>query len=156
MEHSISEAAAKKLRAQGLRMTSQRRLILEILETAGEHLDAEALYRCARARDASISLATVYRTLNLLHKAGIIEQRFLDQDRSRGYYEVRHEGEHFHFTCLNCGKVIEFETDLVAQIRDELRERHGLEVKYTSIHFEGTCLHPTDCEHAPSDKDAED
>lgn len=137
---SVADIAAEKLRAQGLRMTSQRRLILETLENACGHLDAETLYQHASERDQSISLATVYRTLNLLHKAGIIEQRYLDQDHSRGYYEICDESEHFHFTCSECGKVIEFESDLVAKIRAELRERYGVEVKHTNIHFEGVCI----------------
>ncbi|MBN1284195.1 MAG: transcriptional repressor [Anaerolineae bacterium] len=145
MARSIVDTAADKLRAQGLRMTAQRRLVLEILEAANSHLDAEMLHQHARERDQSISLATVYRTLNLLHRAGIIEQRFLDQDHSRGYYEIHDESEHFHFTCLTCGKVIEFETDLVAQIRAELLEKYGVIVENTRIHFEGRCTRHPDC-----------
>lgn len=125
-------------------MTPQRRLILELLEDANTHLDAEAVYQRAREFDQYASLATVYRTLNLLMRVGIIEQRFLDQERTRSYYEIT-GGEHYHFTCLDCGKVIEFETSLVDQIKAELREKYGLVVQRARIHFEGTCLDCNDC-----------
>lgn len=148
VNYPISKAAIDKLRARGFRVTPQRRLILKLLEEAGEHLDAGKLYQHARTHDQSISLATVYRTLSLLLKAGLVEQRFLDQDRSRSYYEIA-EDEHFHFTCLDCGKVIEFETDLVAKICEELHEKCGLEVQYTRVHFEGTCSHYPDCDNCP-------
>ncbi len=138
MDHFAVEAASETLHAQGFRVTAQRRLILEALEEADEHLDAETLYQRLRKRDRSIGLATVYRTLNVLHQAGLIEQRYLDQDHSRGYYEV-HTDEHYHFTCRQCGKVVEFETDLVATMRRELRERYGAQVEVAALHLEGLC-----------------
>ncbi len=149
MSYSLVEAAAERLHAQGLRMTAQRRLILQTLEQhVGQHLDAEALHQHARTQDQSISLATVYRTVNVLLEAGLIEQRFLGHDRSRAYYEIRHE-EHFHLTCLDCGQVIEFETDLVDQIRTELEARYGLEIIHTSIHFQARCPRYPKCASCP-------
>jgi Fe2+ or Zn2+ uptake regulation protein len=132
------ETASETLRARGLRMTSQRKVILEALERADEHLDAETLYERVRKRDQAVGLATVYRTLNVLVKAGLIQQRFLDQDRSRGYYEVD-RAEHYHFTCHRCGKVIEFQTGLMGQIRAQLGEQYGVQIGHTYLHFEGLC-----------------
>lgn len=138
MKYPELARASEVFRAQGLRMTMQRRLILEALEETEEHLDAERLYQRLRARDQSVSLATVYRTLHLLYQAGLIEQRFLDGDQSRGYYEIRDE-EHYHFTCRQCGRVIEFESELVEQISQALTAQHGVQVQRARVHFEGLC-----------------
>lgn len=139
MSQVVYDTASKALRAQGLRMTAQRRLILKTLNEATEHLDAETLYQRLRERDRSVSLATVYRTLNVLHKAGLVDQRFLDQDHSRGFYEIREGKEHYHFTCRGCGQVIEFETELVNRLCRELSARHGVRVQRTALHVEGLC-----------------
>jgi Fe2+ or Zn2+ uptake regulation protein len=128
----------EKLRMQGLRLTPQRRLVLDILESTEEHLDAETVYLRALERDESVSLATVYRTLNVLLDSGVIQQRFLDHDRNRGYYEL-YDKEHFHFTCRACGRVIEFETELVALVRRQVSRQHGVQVQYTGLHLEGLC-----------------
>ena len=62
------------MRAKGLRLTSQRRILADLLEQAEEHLDAEAVYRLARRKDPRIHRATVYRTLNTLKKLGLVDE----------------------------------------------------------------------------------
>ncbi len=129
----------RQLAEVGLRATPQRLLILTILENAQEHLDAEAIYERARAWDAKISLATVYRALARLKEAGLVEQRYFARDHRREYYEAVSKGEHYHFTCLGCGKVIEVTTPRIAQARKELSEALGLEFTHACICFEGYC-----------------
>ncbi len=129
----------RQLAEVGLRATPQRLLILAILENADEHMDAEMIYERARAQDARISLATVYRTLARLKEAGLVEQRYFARDHRREYYEAVSKGEHYHFTCLGCGKVIEVTTPRIAQARQELSEALGLEFTHACICFEGYC-----------------
>ncbi|NPA91414.1 MAG: transcriptional repressor [Chloroflexi bacterium] len=129
----------RQLAEVGLRATPQRLLILAILEETDEHLDAEAIYERARQWDAQISLATVYRALAKLKEAGLVAQRYFARDHRREYYEAVSKGEHYHFTCLGCGKVIEVRTPRIAQARQELSEALGLEFTHACICFEGYC-----------------
>jgi Fe2+ or Zn2+ uptake regulation protein len=125
------------LRSAGRRLTSQRRLILQVLEKSNGHLDADTLYEQVKARDRSVSLATVYRTLAVLKEIGLVEEHRLGEDH--GHYEVVRQESHYHFTCLHCGKVIEFDTALVAQIEQELCEQRDVRVTNTHLHVSGYC-----------------
>ncbi len=124
-------------RAAGRRLTPQRRLILAVLRESNEHLDAESLYDQAKIHDPNISLATVYRTLAVLKDMRLVEEHRLGGEH--GHYERMRDKPHYHFTCLSCGKVIEFDTPLVAQIQQELSEREGMYVTGAHLHLSGYC-----------------
>jgi Fe2+ or Zn2+ uptake regulation protein len=132
----------RALRASGRRLTPQRRLILKVLEESSGHLEADALYDRVKARAPEISLATVYRTLALLREIGLVEEHRLGQDH--GHYEAVRKEPHYHFTCLNCGKVIEFDTPLMAQVEQALSEQEGVHVTSTHLHVSGYCAQ---CRH---------
>src|SRR3970040_179394 len=127
------------LRATGHRITPQRQIVLEVVETSAEHLDAEAIYQRAREKDPNISLATVYRTLTVLKDRGLIEQRYLARNHAREHYEPVGAPEHYHFTCLGCRKVIEFQSPRVPQMTTELHRDLGVEVAHACICLEGYC-----------------
>jgi Fe2+ or Zn2+ uptake regulation protein len=134
----LVELAQQVFRSSGMRLTSQRRTILEVLEESEAHLNAEGIYHQAKARDPNISLATVYRTLAALTQLGLIEQRHLTPDDQRGYYETADQ-QHYHFTCLRCGRVIEFDTPLISQIQEELADEMGVKVVEARLYLEGYC-----------------
>ncbi len=94
----------------GKRLTTQRRLIREVLEANEGHLDVEAIHDRVKIRDPNISLATVYRTLAVLKEMGRVEEHGLGEDH--GHYEAVHDRPHYHFACLGCGKAIEFDAPL--------------------------------------------
>jgi len=121
----------------GRRLTSQRRLIHDVLQESDEHLDAESLHDRVKVRDGGVGLATVYRTLAVLKEMGLVEEHRLGEEH--GHYEAVGDGPHYHFTCLGCGKVIEFDTPLVAQIQRELSERDGVSIIGTHLHLSGYC-----------------
>ena len=124
-------------RATGRRLTSQRRLILGVLEESGGHFDAETLFVEARDRDPDISLATVYRTLAVLKEMGLVEEHRLGEEH--GHYEAVQGKPHYHFTCLECGRVIEFDTPLVARIERELSAQESVRITSTHLHVSGYC-----------------
>jgi Fe2+ or Zn2+ uptake regulation protein len=134
---ALDERLQGALRAAGRRLTAQRRLILQVLEESAGHLDADALYDRVKARDPDVSLATVYRTLALLREIGLVEEHRLGQDH--GHYEAVRQAPHYHFTCLRCGKVIEFDTPLVAEIVQGLCEQEGVRVTSTHLLVSGYC-----------------
>jgi Fur family transcriptional regulator, ferric uptake regulator len=137
MVSDLAERLRDALRATGGRLTPQRRLILQVLEASDEHLDAEALYERVKARDSDVSLATVYRTLAMLREIGLVEEHRLGQDHA--HFEAVRDEPHYHFTCLNCGDVIEFDTDLVAQIEQQLYAQEGVRVVSSQLHLQGYC-----------------
>lgn len=135
---SLPDGMTQIFHATGRRLTSQRRLLLEVLTEAEDHLDAEAIYDLARERDPNISLATVYRTLKMLKEAGIVQERLLDREGQKHHYEVAAKA-HYHFTCLECGQVIEFESSLIEQASEDLAQELHVEVVHTRVHLDGYC-----------------
>jgi Fur family ferric uptake transcriptional regulator len=142
MALNFTDHASEAIRDAGGRFTGQRRIIVELLESAGGHIDADQLYRLAHERDASISLATVYRTLNVLQDAGLIDRRYLTHGHERKVYEPAGAGEHYHFTCRVCGRVIEFESEQVAALKTTLETSYGVRIDHACLCFEGVC---SDC-----------
>jgi len=122
---------------QGHPLTTQRRLLLELLREADGHVDAKELYRRATVRDESISPATVYRSLNLFKELGLIDEMRLDKVRC--YYEIKQSPEHQHLVCQGCGKVIEFESPLVRKLMDTVRRKYGFKTAKVELYLEGCC-----------------
>jgi len=133
----LNDHLRDRLRASGRRLTSQRQLILEVLEASSKHLDADALYGLVKVHDPDISLATIYRTLAVFREMGLVREHRLGEKHS--HYEAVPDEPHYHFTCLGCGEVIEFETSLVGRIEQELREQKGVSVTSTHLHMNGFC-----------------
>jgi Fe2+ or Zn2+ uptake regulation protein len=124
-------------REVGRRLTSQRCLILDVLRESDEHLEAEAVHVRAKIHAPGLSLATVYRTLALLQEMGLVEEHRLGEGHS--HYEAVQEEPHYHFTCRECGKVIEFDAPQVVRIRRELCEQEDVQVTRTHLHMMGYC-----------------
>lgn len=136
---TASLSPEERLRAAGQRVTAQRVLVLRLLDASAGHLDAEALFHAAQQEMPEINLSTIYRNLALLTRAGLVEQRYFARDHSREYFELATTAEHYHFTCTQCGKIIEFETPLIAQVRSDLKQQHTVSIRHACICFEGLC-----------------
>ena len=108
---------------KGLRMTEQRRVIARVLSGADDHPDAEELHRRAHALDASISLATVYRTVKLFEDYGIIERHDFRDGRSR--YEEATDDHHDHLIDVRSGQVVEFHSEEIERLQVEIARKLG-------------------------------
>jgi len=108
---------------KGLRMTEPRRVIARVLSQATDHPDAEELHRRANAQDASISLATVYRTVKLFEDAGIIQAHDFRDGRAR-YEEVPDE-HHDHLINVRTGEVVEFHSDEIEELQELIAKKLG-------------------------------
>jgi len=129
-----------ELRAHGLRMTRQRRVIAAVLQKAGTHLDAATVLRRARAHIPRLHLATVYRAFDSLKKLGIIDELDLMHMKGKGhYYEARTDKDHIHFTCLGCGGVLEIQTPLFEKLKGQIEGRHGLAIQVARLELGGLC-----------------
>ncbi|MBI4467193.1 MAG: transcriptional repressor [Acidobacteria bacterium] len=129
-----------ELLARGVRMTRQRRTILGVIETANQHLDAGMILRKARKMDPSIDRVTVYRTLKLLKRHGLVDELDLLHIRGDGHYYERHpQREHLHMACLRCGKVMEFESSLFERLKGQVERDCGFRIIVTRVEMGGYC-----------------
>lgn len=131
--------AIQILRSQGGRLTSQRKMILETLESLEGHPTAEELYSIASRRDPNLNLSTVYRTLNWLEAEGLVSARRFDEDRGAGRFDAALPSEHHHFICTGCKKVIEFDNPRIEQLKKQFGEHSGCRVESASVVLSGLC-----------------
>lgn len=110
-------------RRLGLRMTGPRKVIVAVLDRADDHPDAVELHRRAAEADPRISLATVYRTVKLLQDRGILARHAFADGRAR--YETAAQSHHDHLICLETGRVIEFQSDEIERLQEEVARRLG-------------------------------
>jgi Fe2+ or Zn2+ uptake regulation protein len=121
----------------GRPVTAQRQLLLSLLRKAGGHITAKELYKRASRKNESISLATVYRTLQLFKELGLVEERRLGQVYC--YYEVKGPTDHQHLVCRSCGEVMDFESPLINTLVEELKQEHGFSLTRIEVYMEGYC-----------------
>jgi Fur family ferric uptake transcriptional regulator len=122
---------------QGHFLTTQRRLLLDLIRNAEGHIDAKELYQRARSRDESIGPATVYRSLNLFKELGLVDEIRLNKVRC--YYEIKQSPEHQHLVCQGCGKVIEFQNPHFQKLIEAVRREHRFNITKAELYLEGYC-----------------
>ncbi|HUT75928.1 MAG TPA: Fur family transcriptional regulator [Armatimonadota bacterium] len=128
-----------ELRGAGLRATAPRRAVIRVLEDAGEHLSAEDIHRALAENGVRIDLSSVYRTLALLVRLGLV--RPVGPAERHGHFEVGHE-EQVHLTCACCGGVIEAALPRGAQVEravTALARSRGFGLTEFTIEANGEC-----------------
>src|SRR5215469_3471407 len=136
------KTAASALPANGVRLTRQRRILLDLIDKTGEHLDAERLFQMAKERDPKLNRVTVYRTLKLLKEGGLVDELdLMHQAGEQHYYETRRKQEHAHVICLNCGKVEEFFGETLQRLRRQIESHFGFQVVLARTEVGGYCSH---------------
>jgi len=133
----MSMISRRTLNVAGMRVTHQRALIMEIIRQGRGHLDADEIYRRAREKEPHLSLSTVYRTLQMLKKLGLVEE--LHFDETHHHYEVKPSAEHHHLVCLGCGRVIEFNRPLSRYIKGNVPEAKSFDIIETEVRMSGYC-----------------
>ncbi len=127
----------RALSGTGMRATNQRALILEIIRRGKGHLDADEVYRRAREKQSRLSLSTVYRTLRMFKKLGLVEE--LHFDDAHHHYEVKPSAEHHHLVCRSCGKIVEFECPLSQKMREDVAREKDFEITDIEVRMTGYC-----------------
>lgn len=131
------------LREKGLKVTSQRLMVLNILSAHGdEHLTVEEIYDLAKEESPEIGLATIYRTVQVLLELHVIEKVTFDDGFAR--YELNGEEtgsghRHHHAICTQCGKVYSLETDLLDTLEKQVFKSLGFEVTDHEVKLYGLC-----------------
>jgi Fur family ferric uptake transcriptional regulator len=140
--HTSTMKAAKKapdyeamLRDAGLRNTKPRRIILEILLGAEGHPDAAEIFDRANREDSRISLATVYRTVKALEESGAIQRHAFGNGPAR--FEQADQKHHDHLIDIDTGEVIEFTSDRIEALQEEIAARLGYEIVHHRLELYG-------------------
>ncbi len=122
-----------------LRLTGPRRAIIETVFGTEKHFTADELLHWARRRDKSVSRATVYRTLPLLTESGLVRE--MDFGKDHKFYDPNYAGRphHNHIICQDCGKIVEFESQKIAQLEQEISRRLGFQVQTHRLQITATC-----------------
>ena len=131
------EELLSRLRERECRITPQRMALLRLLTQSAEHPSAAQLYEQLRVQYPTMSLATVYKTLNLLKEMGeVLELRFGAEDNR---YDPHVGTPHLHVICVRCHKVVDSEgmafTDLAAEVADST----GYHIISQRLDFYGVC-----------------
>jgi Fur family ferric uptake transcriptional regulator len=130
----------EELESRGVRLTSQRRLLIEEIQKADQHLDAALLFERARRRDARVDRATVYRTLGLLKRLGLIDELdLMHLNGEKHYYEARTSRDHLHLACFRCGTIQEFTSPFYDQLKQEIQQRCGFAIDVIRLEVGGRC-----------------
>jgi len=119
------------------RGTEQRQLILEIIRQAKGHLDADEIYQLARQKSPSISLSTVYRSLQLFKELELVEEHQFDGMRRR--YETTPQSKHNHLVCLGCGRIFEFRCPSAKRLKSRISREEGFKVTDAEVRLAGYC-----------------
>jgi Fe2+ or Zn2+ uptake regulation protein len=130
----------QQLSSQRIRLTAQRRAILEIIQEAHGHLDAATLLDLARKRDAKVDRATIYRTLDVLKKLHLVDELDLMHLNGGGhFYEAKPAVDHMHLACFHCGRIEEFISPLFEKLKREISRRKGFDIAEVRLEVGGRC-----------------
>lgn len=132
----------KLLKSKGLKATSQRKIILEVLaKKPDQHLTVEEIHEFVKKKNPEVGLATVYRTVQLLSSLHLIEKLNLDDGLVR--YEISKKNakshRHHHLICQECGSVFMFEDDLLEQLEKRIEDTLGFRVMDHEVKLYGCC-----------------
>jgi Fur family transcriptional regulator, ferric uptake regulator len=130
-----------ELNEKGWRMTPQRELILSIFQDLpeGEHLSAEDLHALLEQQNSGVSLSTVYRTVKMMARMGIVRE--LELAEGHKYYELNQPSphHHHHLVCVRCSKTIEFKSDSILKVGAKAAEKEGFQLLDCQLLLHAVC-----------------
>ena len=135
---SAEEAFSTYLAEHGLKMTPQRRTILDAFLRTADHISSEELYDLVKRGDESIGQATVYRTLKLLADSGLARAHNFGDGVAR-YEPLWGQEHHDHLICESCRKTIEIMDPTIERRQDELAKRYGFSLTHHKMTLYGLC-----------------
>jgi Fur family transcriptional regulator, ferric uptake regulator len=127
------------LETKQLRVTGQRLAIIDTVFSTTEHFTAEQLLDWSRRRDPSVSRAPVYRTLPPLTESGLVRE--MDFGKDHKFYDPNYADHphHSHIICQDCEKIVEFESERIAQLENEIVHQLGFSVASQQLRITGSC-----------------
>src|SRR5260370_38140177 len=125
MHHYVS-TSNEMLRQLGCRLTPQRYMILSVIQEAEEHLSIDQITERVQKRNPYVSLSTIYRTLELLRKLGLVRENHLPGEQP--HYEAAEGKAHHHLVCRNCRAIIHLDNTLLGNLNELLKEQFNFHI----------------------------
>ena len=126
-----------KLSEQGYRLTPQRMMVLDAIESSEHHISAEEIYAQVIMKYPHLNISTVYRTLELLHRLGLVTETDLGGGRVR--YHPADKGHHHHLVCQECGRVIDLDESVTDNLKLVLKRDYEFTPDIRHLALFGTC-----------------
>lgn len=126
------------LTARKLKFTPERQAILNYVFSNHKHFEADELLIDLRLNDIRISKATIYRTLSLLVKSGLLREVIFGE-RHAHYEHVYGQEHHDHLVCNGCGKIIEFFEERIEKLQEEVCKKNKFKVESHKLQIQGYC-----------------
>jgi Fur family transcriptional regulator, ferric uptake regulator len=127
----------EQLRSQGFRMTRQRLLILDAIRGHAQHLTADEIYETVRQRHPKLDVATVYRTLQWLHEAGLLRRIDVGKDRLEWEYADAHT--HHHLVCRECGTEQQIDHHVIEGLHEHILHHYNFDADADHVAIFGRC-----------------
>ena len=129
---------AQDLKKLGLKTTLPRLKILKVLERSGKrHMSVEDMYKYLLDHDEEVSLATIYRVLAQFEKLGMVTK--LNFENSQAVFELMPDEHHDHLVCVKCGKIDEFQDDVIEQHQEDIAHQYGYQLTEHCLYLYGVC-----------------
>ena len=126
-----------KLSEQGYRLTPQRMMVLSAIENSDNHISAEEIYAQVIAKYPHVNISTVYRTLELLKRLGLVTETDLGGGRVR--YHPADKGHHHHLVCQECGRIIDLDESVLSSLRSALLREYNFSADLRHLAIFGRC-----------------
>ena len=126
------------LRQHGYKLTPQRRAVMRTIASSQGHLTPTALYEKVHQEYPNIGLVTIYRTLEILDKLGLICEVHAG-GTCRSYLVRRPSEHHHHLICSDCGAVVDFTNCDLGELEQRLSQETGFEIESHLLEFLGRC-----------------
>lgn len=131
----------KKLEDKGYKFTLQREAVIDVLkENKGKHLKVEDVYRLVKEKKYKIGFATIYRTLKLLDRIGIIGR--LEVEEGPALYEYSdqiQQGKKCHLICVNCNSIIDIDKSMFDDLEQLIEKQYNFKIQSSILDFYGIC-----------------
>ncbi|MCD6311527.1 MAG: transcriptional repressor [Elusimicrobia bacterium] len=138
MKKEIEKKFCSYLRLHGMRCTAERKVILSEVFAVHRHFDTEELFEMLRLKKTGISHASVYRTLPLLAKAGLVS-RIVGAGGKAVYEHIYGHRHHDHMVCVRCGRNIEFSDNKIEKMQLAICAEYGFKPSYHTLKINGLC-----------------
>jgi Fur family ferric uptake transcriptional regulator len=134
------DSLCEKLQQKDYKITPQRQIILmALLDNHRQHLSADEVHAIVKGQHPEIGLATVYRTLEICANLGILHQIEFGDGCTRYEFAKEETHRHHHLICINCGKVTEFNDDLLETLETWVSKKTGFKIADHQLKFYGYC-----------------
>jgi len=126
----------KFLKEKGYKVTPQRIAVYDILKNTKEHPSVDMLYSKLQPVYPTMSLATVYKSLEVFKELGLVQELNVGEDKFRYDANVN---QHPHITCINCGKVEDVYDEMLFDLADQVQKKTGYQLTNQQLYFFGYC-----------------